>query len=167
MNSIKFITSAMRLLKPLSKLYNAAKTILPKSRKSENKELRAEIEALRSDLKKHENKICELSDKGIKKKEKATKKTEWIQAELYVATVEHGIAGSESAGYIMINLPNDEYRAIQKEFNEMPVSTIKKHLGIPQEKIIKNVSHGETVSKIEERFFEVNGKRMPLAELTK
>jgi len=157
----KLIGRALKLLKPLSKLYNSVKNILPKKKKNDETEaLRAEIVALRNDLLKHTKKIEEETAKVIKKKVVKQKRKEWIQAEMYVSVVTSGEnSGSEAGGYILINVDSEEYEKVKQKFHGMKVDKLKELLGIPSDKVVKNVSHGSALGTIEEEFTEISGKR--------
>jgi hypothetical protein len=165
-NKFALIGKALKILKPLNKLYNSVKNILPKKKVDETAELRREIESLKRDLKRHEEKIKELSLDAIKEKEAITKKEEWIQAEMYVSVVNQGErkGGSESGGYILVNLPAKEFAEIEKEFHNMPTNTLKEKLGIQDDKVVKNVAHGQTISTERTRFIEINGDRQPFTK---
>jgi len=165
-NKFALIGRALKILKPLSKLYNKVKNILPSKKVDETAELRKEIEALKRDLGRHEKKIKELSANAIKEKEEVTKKEEWVQAEMYVSVVNQGErkGGSESGGYILINLPASEFAEVEKTFHDMPTNTLKEKLGIDKDKVVKNVAHGQTISTEHTRFIEINGNREPFTK---
>ena len=157
--NFKLINKAMKLLKPISKLYNIIKAAFP-SKKNNNDDIYKEIESLKKDLKKHEKKIQELTEEKIKKVQKEKDVSKWIQAEMYVSVVVSGRkGGSESGGYILLNLPFDEFEKVKDIFFNMPTQTIKDKLGLPVNKILKNVSKGQALSNIQEKFIEINGVR--------
>lgn len=157
----KLLMQAMRLLKPLSKLYNSVKGILPKRRKKDDlQDLRDEIAALKTDLEKHTKNIEKETEKVIKKKVIKQKRKEWIQAEMYVSVVTSGQdSGSEAGGYILINVDSEEYEKVKQKFHGMKVEKLKQLLGLPENKVVKNVSHGSALGTIEEEFTEINGQR--------
>ena len=165
-NKFALIGKALKLLKPISKLYNAVKNILPTRKTDQTAELRAEIEELRKDLGRHERKIKELSSQAIEEKTEITKKEDWIQAEMYVSVVTGGDrkGGSESGGYILVNLPASEFAEIEKDFHDMKTETLKQKLGLDNNKVLKNVAHGQTISTEHTRFIEINGNREPFTK---
>jgi len=161
----KLLKQAMKLLKPLGMLYNLVKGIIPKRKTSEIDELRAEIISLKNDLKKHDRCIRKLAKNTIKEKEVVQHRKQYVQAEMYTSVVNSGgKGGSESGGYILINLPADEMAELKDDFFNMSTQKIKDKLGIPSNKILKNVSKGETLSSINERFIEINGERKPFSK---
>jgi len=165
-NKFALIGKALKLLKPLSKLYNSVKNILPTRKSDETAELRKEIEELRRDLGRHEEKIKELSANAIEEKTEITKKEDWIQAEMYVSVVNSGErkGGSESGGYILVNLPASEFAEIEKDFHDMKTETLKRKLGLDNNKVLKNVAHGQAISTEHTRFIEINGNREPFTK---
>ena len=166
MKSYKFLRGAIKLIKPINRLVNSIKKLIPKS-KSEKQfdELRNEILSLKRELESSKKNISRKSQKIIKKKEDLQNRDEYMQGELYIGVVTSGQTGSESGGYILINLPNSEFEKEKHDFFNMPTYKIKNLLGLPKEKIVKNIDKGETISNIRERFLEINGKREKFVRL--
>ena len=163
----RVIANALKLVKPISQLYNKVKNVIPKSKRAQQSEeiaaLRSELNQLKSDLNRANKKIVELSNKGLEEKQEATNSTEWIQAELYTSKVQSGKdEGSEAGGYILVNMPLDEWKEYESKFFGMDAYKIKSKLNMGKDEVLKSVSKGVTTSDTKERFLEINGQREAL-----
>ena len=158
----KFLNNVLKLIKPIKKIYQILDKIIPK-RKQKNTEvedLRNELKELKKQIGKHEKIISSKVEKLEEPKPIISKKKEkMIQAELYVTTVKSGVVGSSSGGYMLLNIPADEYEKIETQFNNMDTKLIKSKLGIKKDFVVKNVSHGFSDSSDQDSFIEINGTR--------
>lgn len=149
--NIKLLKRIAGLIKPLTKLKGFLGKILPKRKESrEIEELREEIETLKQQINKTEKKAVEVITKEVKN---------FFQAEMYIKTVKSGEIGSGDVYFWLINT-NDENTI--NVFFELPVSKIKRKLGIPKNVIVNQIEKGMTTAQ-ENIFFEKtsnNGKKI-------
>ena len=177
---LKTILKAAKILRSIGNAFAKIKTLFPKSQKvDKDTELVKEIRALREDLKKRDDRIRDIVSDELDKRSKTTgskkdqlkdeakqpESEDWVQAELYTTAVESGTNDSYGDGYILVNLPRNEWDEIKNQINKMPTATKKQHVGFEKKMVVRAVSKGETFTSEKQRFVEINGQREEMKNL--
>lgn len=138
---MRLLNRIAKIIKPLAKLKGFLGKILPKRKQNKQiEELRAEIENLKQQINKTEKKAIDV----------LTENKTFFQAEMYVNTV---ISGQDESGGAYFWLINTNEETTIKEFFDLPVTQIKRKLGIPKNYVVTKINKGMTTAD-ENKFFE-------------
>lgn len=157
---LNFIAKVAKVYGWVKSTLGKVKTLFPKKT-----DYSKEIAELKADLAEHKATLREvikdLKEKGqvpkvVEKLPEAPK--EFEQLELYTSTAQKGKKGSpEITAYLLVNLEKSELKKIKSKIYDIDTFKLKNALSIPQEKIVVSVEKGESFSRVEQNFVDING----------
>ena len=82
---------------------------------------------------------------------------DFFNVEMYITIVISGEDGSQDAGYILLNVREQDISEASDLLRKMPIWKIKSLLGLAENQIIKDVHHGISESRQNWYFKDING----------